>query len=448
MTTIRQRAVLICAAWLTLLGSALSLSGCEGAGGSEPTNLRFWAMGREGEVVQELTEEFERENPDIRLRVQQIPWSAAHEKLLTSYVGRSTPDLAQLGNTWVSEFAALRALEPLDRWIVSERPIDASAYFPGIWDTNVIDRVVYGIPWYVDTRVLFYRKDILARAGYASMPTTWGEWRVAMEKVKTLAGPGRYAIFLPLNEWNPVAILGLQAGSPLLADEATRGAFREPAFRRAFTFYLDLFRSGLAPSVGNNEIANVYQEFGRGLFSMYITGPWNLGEFDRRLPPELKDSWATAPLPGPDGAASGVSLAGGSSLVMFRGTKHKDAAWRVIEFLSRPEQQVRFSRLTGDLPARREAWQDSALARDPNTAAFRQQLERVMPTPKVPEWELIATRLQERAETVVRGSASPDSALAALDRDVDRILEKRRWLIARAHRKGLTSVGSSAKGGS
>ncbi len=96
---------------------------------------------------------------------------------------------------------------------------------------------------------------------------------------------------------------------------------------------------------------------------------------------------------------------------------------------------MKFNHLTGDLPARRAAWQDDALARDPHIRAFRTQLERVVSTPKVPEWELIATRLQERAESAVRGAAIPESALASLDRDVDRILEKRRWLIERERRK-------------
>jgi multiple sugar transport system substrate-binding protein len=164
---------------------------------------------------------------------------------------------------------------------------------------------------------------------------------------------------------------------------------------------------------------------------MWITGPWNLGEFRRRLPPEQQDSWATAPLPGPDGPASGLSTAGGSSLVLFRGSRHKQEAWRLIEFLSRPDQQVRFYALTGDLPARREAWRDSALTRDPGLRAFETQLQRVAATPKIPEWEQIAQRLQERAEFAIRGGMNGDSVLAGLDHDVDRMLEKRRWLIER-----------------
>jgi multiple sugar transport system substrate-binding protein len=54
--------------------------------------------------MQELVKGFEEEQPGIEVKVQQIPWTAAHEKLLTAYVGDATPDLAQLGNSWIAEF--------------------------------------------------------------------------------------------------------------------------------------------------------------------------------------------------------------------------------------------------------------------------------------------------------------------------------------------------------
>ena len=62
--------------------------------------------------------------------------------------------------------------------------------------------------------------------------------------------------------------------------------------------------------------------------------------------------------------------------------------------------------------------------------AFREQLDRVVPTPNVPEWEQIATKVFEHSEQAVRGRQSEDQALAALDRDVDAILEKRRFLMS------------------
>ncbi len=406
------------------------LAGCGGTRDGR-TTLRFWAMGREGEVVQELVRDFERENPGVRVVVQQIPWGAAHEKLLTAHVGRSSPDVAQLGNTWIAEFTALRAIEPLDRWVAASSVVRPEGYFAGIWDTNVMDGVVYGVPWYVDTRVLFYRRDLLQRAGYDSIPGDWDGWLRSMEALKRVTGPDKFAIFLPTNEYTPWIVLGLQAGSPLLKDDGTRGAFSEPAYRRAADFYLGIFRRGLAPNVAGASIANRYQEFERGTFGMYISGPWDVGEFRRRLSPAMQDAWGTAPLPGPGGPARGLSTAGGSSLVVFRSSRHKAEAWRLVEFLSRPEQQVRFARLTGDFPARREAWRDSSIAGDPTTRAFAIQLQRAVSTPRVPEWENISLKLQYAVEAMVLGGARSDSTLAALDREVDRILEKRRWLVAR-----------------
>jgi multiple sugar transport system substrate-binding protein len=413
------------AALAVLLALPALLSGCSRR--DRGTTLRFWGMGREGEVVAQLIEGFERENPGVHVIVQQIPWSAAHEKLLTAYVGRSTPDVSQLGNTWVPEFAALKAIEPLEPWLAGAA-FDSSSFFRGIWDTNVIDGRPFGVPWYVDTRVLFYRRDLLKRAGYDTMPQTWAGWVEALRAVKRVVGEDNFPVFLPLNEWNPPVIFGMQAGSPLLRDDATRAAFRDSAFRAGFDFYLGLFREGLAPPVTGNEIANVYQEFSRGYVTMWITGPWNLGEFRRRLPPEQQDTWATSPLPGPHGAESGVSIAGGSSLVMFRGSKHKREAWALVEYLARPEVQLEFWRLTGNLPARVEAWRDSGLTADPNTRAFGVQLERVVAMPKVPESEQIAIRLQDWVERTVRGSVTPERALASLSEEVDRMLEKRRWL--------------------
>ena len=142
-------------------------------------------MGREGEVLSELIPGFEKEHPGIHAEVQQIPWTAAHEKLLTAYVGEATPDIAMLGNTWVPEFVALNALAPLDSFADRSKDIRRDDFFPGIWKTNVVDGKTYGIPWYVDTRVIFYRTDLLANAGYKEFPKTWAEWMNAMTATAT-----------------------------------------------------------------------------------------------------------------------------------------------------------------------------------------------------------------------------------------------------------------------
>jgi multiple sugar transport system substrate-binding protein len=135
-------------------------------------------------------------------------------------------------------------------------------------------------------------------------------------------------------------------------------------------------------------------------------------------------------LPGPDGPGTGA--AGGASLVIFRGSPHKDAAWALVQYLSDPVVQRRFYELVGDMPPRRSAWAGGALSRDPKAQAFRLQLEHVKPTPPVPEWERIATEIRIVVEHVVKGTMPAGRAPEELDARADRILEKRRWLLDRS----------------
>ena len=416
----------------TLGLGALAVAGAGCGRRDDPRGpLNFWAMGREAEVVAELLPDFHARHPGVQVRVQQLPWTAAHEKLLTAYAGDSLPDLCQLGNTWLPEFSALDALEPLDERVAASK-VQRDDYFAGILDTNLIATArgvrLLGLPWYVDTRLLFYRSDLLHAAGVARAPQNWAEWIEAMRAVRRRGGTRGYGVLLPLNEPDPLFALALQQG-PLLADDDTRGAFSQPPFRRALDFYAGVFHDDLAPLMTNTQISNVWDEFARGLFAFYVSGPWNIGEFRRRLPRAAQGIWATAPLPGPDGP--GVSTAGGSSLVLFRRSPRKEAAWRLIEYLSEPATMQHFHALTGNLPPRRSAWRAPALAADLPSRAFAEQLERVRAAPKIPEWERIFQEMQLTAERVVQRTQSAEAACRQLDAWVDALLEKRRWLRSR-----------------
>jgi len=412
-----------------LLGAATAplsatLAGCAGNAGP----LRFWGMGREGVVVAELLDGFRREHPGIDVQVEQLPWTAAHEKLLTAFAGDATPDVAQLGNTWVAELAALGALAPLDGRVAASPVVQEDDYFSGIWHTNIVDGKLLGLPWYVDTRLLFYRRDLLARAGFDHPPRDWEEWRKQLRALQRIgvAQP----LILPNNEFEPLLALALQQDEPLLREFNTRGNFQSAGFERALAFYLGLIRDGFAPVESDQQISNVWQEFGRGRFAFYIAGPWNIGEFRRRMPAEFKNAWGTAPLPGPTGL--GASTAGGSSLVIFERSRRKPEAFKLIEYFARPEVQGRFYDLTGDLPPRKSSWAWPALAADTRARAFAEQLERVRPTPPVPEWERIVNEMQlHAARAAAEGGSAADTA-RAIDTSVDTILAKRRWL----HQRG------------
>ncbi len=415
--------------WLMLAGLALASVPASADDTSATREITFWAMGREAESVEKLLPEFHRRHPDIRVRLQQLPWKGAHAKLLTAFASDSLPDLLQLGNTWVPELVSLDALAPLDARVTHSAVVTRDDYFAGIWDTNVIRGELYGVPWYVDTRLLFYRADLLRRAGFDAPPRTWDEWLQQQAAIKARAAPHEFASLLPLNEFEPLLVLLLQRDAPILRDGMRYGNFRAEDHQRTLAYYAEIFQRGYAPAITDAQVSNPWSEIGRGVYTFYISGPWNIAEFKKRLGPEVQSAWMTASMPGPNGP--GASSAGGSSLVISRDARDPDAAWALIEYLSEPAIQIQFHGLIGDMPPRRSSWAGSELANDVYARAFREQLERAKPTPKIPEWEQITNQIKLVGERLAHGELTVAQAAEALDARTDRILEKRRWILAR-----------------
>ncbi len=415
---------------LLFIGLIVILSGCKSSRDNQQI-ITFWAVGAEGEKVAALIPQFEKENPGIKVRLQQIPWTAAHEKLITAYVSETLPDVFQLGNTWIPEFSALKAIEPLDSYIHTDS-IRPEKFFSGIWDSNVIDSVLYALPWYVDTRLLFYRKDILAKAGFESPPRTWQELYNVSLKIKEI-NPNYYALFLPTNEWSQYIIFGLQNGSAILKNNNSYGDFSGREFREALEFVSRFFQNKLSP-LDMTAVTNIYQAFEEGYFAMLITGPWNIKEMQNRLSPQMQDKWMTAPMPAKDENYPGVSLAGGSSLVINKRSGKKETAWKFIKFLTRPDIQIQFYKLVSSLPSAIEAWNSPELKDDKYLSAFYLQLQKVKPTPKIPEWEqIVISKIQHYIERLAAQKLSVDETAKKLDEEANNILEKRRWL----HAKGV-----------
>ena len=391
-------------------------------------------MGREGEVVAELLPEFERAHPGIRVEVQQLPWTAAHEKLLTAFAGDATPDVCQLGNTWIPEFVALGALEPLDAHVaalvgrsIPPTTSPASGTPTGRRASSTASRGT-------STRACCSTAATCSRKPASRRRRARGpEWTRTLAALKRATGRRTAtAILLPVNEFEPLVALALQQDEPLLRDGGRWGNFQSAGFRARAAFYVECSGSGCAPPLPTAEISNVWNEFGRGYFSFYVSGPWNIGEFKRRLPPERQESWMTAPLPGPNGP--GASIAGGSSLVLFRASRNKAAAWQLDRVSLAARRAAALPRAHRRPAAAAQRVGEGALADDVHARAFREQLERVKPTPKVPEWERIANEMRLVAERAVHGELTVDQA-AARARRARRSHPRKAPLDARARRR-------------
>ncbi|MEH3159893.1 MAG: extracellular solute-binding protein [Sphingomonas taxi] len=395
---------------------ALALPACARPAAPEP--LTLWAMSYEGDYSPLLMPAFTRAT-GIPVEVQSLPTTASHEKLLTAFAGGTLPDVLMLFNGWVQEFVTIGAVARVPS------PAFVADMFPGVLDATRFDGGDYAVPWSVAPQVQFYRRDILADAGYAAPPEDWDGWRRMAAAIKRRR-PDDF-VFLMLLNW-PTGLITMlsQAGATMLRDRDTRGNFQTPEARAAFAYYASLYADGYAPMALSTEVQDPVAAFAQGYCAIWPSGPTTLKDFERRAAIVPRERWGTARLPGPHGAGpvSGLS----ASLCVSTQTRRPAEAWALVRHLTSVPSELRYQRLIGNLPARVGAWGAPQLA-DPVVRPFAQQMRQPAAAPRVIEWERIQAEIQLAAERVVRKVQTLDAALAALDARVDRLLAKRRALV-------------------
>jgi multiple sugar transport system substrate-binding protein len=384
--------------------------------------LIWWAMGTAGENAPLLLPPFERAT-GIRIEIQTIPWTGAHEKLLTAAAGNSLPDLMMLSSGWLPELALIGALAPLppDTALLADQ-------FPGAVESVKVGGRAVAVPWTADSWVQFYRRDLVREVGYEAPPLDWVDW-IRMARAIVRRHPDRYATIHLLDWPEPLFAFAAQQAEPLLRDRATRGNFASPGFRAALTFYKSIFDERLSPILTGAEVGDTYIAFRRGWFAILPSNAVTIDDLRRRAGLIPRALWGAVPTPGPGGA--GAAMARGVSLAVSRRARDPAKAWSLVAYLTGAALQRRMYGITGALPTRPSAWDGPGLDGDPVSKVFADQIARSVALPAVPEWERIMLEVQHVAEHMVRGEYGVDAAAREMDRRVDRILEKRRSLLDR-----------------
>jgi multiple sugar transport system substrate-binding protein len=370
--------------------------------------ITVWAMGAEGDNLHLLAEDFMAEHPEVTVSVTAVPWEAAHDRIVNAIAGGEVPDVSQIGTTWMGEFAAIGGLEQ------TPGSIDPAQFFEGAWDTTVVDGVSYGVPWYVETRLLYYRTDLAEDAGMTEPPANWDELKQMAEGI--VDAGARYGLNLQpggTGAWQMFMPFFWQQGGEIVDGS---GAFTldSPACVDAMTYYNSYFEDELTPREESD--VPIESQFADGDVGAFISGPWMVGIVtDAGADP---DSWTVAHQPAEQSATSFV---GGANLGVFTDSDNKAAAWAFVEYVSQPEVQVKWYETVNALPAVQSAWDDPALSGDELLAAFGEQLEDAKAPPAVPNWEQVASVIDSQLEQVVVGGAEPADACAAMQQEAQAI---------------------------
>ena len=382
--------------------------------GAATGTLNVWAMGAEGEKLPDLVKEFESANPGVKVQVTAIPWDAAHDKFTTAITANKTPDVAMVGTTWMGEFAGMGALDP------TPGSIDKSAFFEGAQKTTEVNGTSYGIPWYVETRLVYYRTDLAKKAGMTTPPTDWDGLKSMAKAMQDKAG-AKWGIGLQAGgtgSWQSVMPFAWSAGADLTKDGGKAYNFDSPELLKATKYYQSFFTDGIsdkaAPATPTTE-----PDFVSGKVPMFISGPWEMSAVEKAGGGDkFKDKYDVFQIPADKTSSSFV---GGSNLAVFKNTKNRDSAWKFVQWLSDPKTQVKWYGMSTDLPSVKSAWQDPALTSDTKLAVFGKQLETAQAPPSFATWEQVVTGFDTEMEKVTKTGADPAAALKTVQKQADSI---------------------------
>jgi multiple sugar transport system substrate-binding protein len=291
-------------------------------------------------------------NTGITVNYEIVGWGDAWSKISMSLI-EPICDVSQVGTTWNPQFAATGGLEQVD---INEFGGADSFMLANLESTTYKDNY-YGIPWFAETRCLFYNKDMFKEAG-AVPPTTWDELVMAGEKINAKYGAGRAFAMAGTNAWDLLhnwAILLWQSGGNLLSADNKKATFNSDAGIKAMQWYVDLVRKGLADKAcAEYNQPQADSAFINGNVAMCYMGPWNIANIEDENP--TLNYGIVEP---PKGSVGKGSFSGGSNLVVFANSKHKEAAKAWVNYLIEKQALVDYTKnLTHMLPAKNEAFED------------------------------------------------------------------------------------------
>ena len=382
------------------LGGALLVcaASCGKKNAADGDVIRFWQFWDVG-VIQPIVAEFEKQNPGVRVEIEQLTWATGLEKIQAALASGTQPDVCELGSTWVPRFSYEGVLEDITPVYEAER----DSFL--MWESAIWKGRVYGLPWVQGSRALFVNRELFRRAGLNpdAPPQTWDELLEASRKIGEL-GSGVYGFGQNIGEkyvlYKKFMAFAWGNGGDVF-DEHGNITVNSPAMLEALEFYLKLAPYSLQEK---QEVLDQYFKTGR--LGMQISGAWNLKNY-RLEAPDLDYSVALVPKPAPD-RGEHMSFAGAEMLVVFKGSSRRDAAVKFARFLQAYPQARTLSLAAGSVfPASKAALHDSTFTADPRVRVFVEQSLTSRTPPAHPGWIEMEEVINRAVEESMYGRRAP-----------------------------------------
>ncbi|OKJ66205.1 extracellular solute-binding protein [Streptomyces sp. CB02261] len=364
--------------------TALALAGCGmlPGGGGQTKTVDIWLM-RDSvseDFLTRFTEAYEEEHDGVDLKVTIQEWTGIGKKVTEAIQGGGGPDVIEVGNTQVAQYADTEKL--FDLTLESVRDLGSEDWLPGLAEPGRIGGSQYGIPWYAANRIVIYNKSLFKEAGISEPPADRAEWLADTEKLDRGASQG---IYLAGQDWYTLSGFIWEEGGELAVDKGGEwaGALASPAARRGMAFYKELQSLGEGPKNADEQNPPQAEVFARGDVAQLIATPSAVAAI-LKANPALDGKLGFFPIPGKKAGRPCAVFTGGSDLIIPENAPERGAAIDVVKALAGEKWQTELARSMGYVPNKKGL--ASVVAGQEATAVMAEGAARGRATPNSPQW--------------------------------------------------------------
>lgn len=340
--------------------------------------IRLFFMSFPGlsDVLQSALAEFEARTR-IHVHVQLVSWDTGWEDMVRIALNPEGPEVSEVGSTWIPSFVSMNTLCSFPNYEIG-RMGGARAFLSVAWESGALpdtlgSPVTWAIPWNTDTHLIFYRRDLLAKAG-VDEATAFQSHAHLIDALQRLLDSGIAApmiIYATLPIRDQLHILASWvwgAGGHFISADGRRTLFAEPEALAGMRAFFELGRF-MSPDIHNLSRQQYYALFQEGKAAIIIRGLGFIETF-RNLPtaPEVTANLEVAPVPG-------VPFVGGTNLVVWQHCRRTREAMELVRFLTGQRMQTRYLTPANRFPARLQALESPPFTTDPEYIAVAQSLK-------------------------------------------------------------------------
>ena len=415
-----------------LAGAALlGTAGCGGGGGGSFNGEITVGFGREASgTLKKLISQFNKQNKDLKVTWRVMPSDTGQyfDQLRTQFQAQDG-SLTLIGGDviWPAQFAANSYIIDLsDRFTEDMR----SQFLPGPIESNTYEDKIFGVPWYTDAGLLYYRKDLLEKSGFSAPPTTWEEMKEQAQKVVQDQNV-KYGFIFQGADYEGGVCNGLEyinshGGEILDPNDASRVTIDSPESVAGLEMQRSLVSDGVAPqAVSTYAEPETEAPFlgGDAVFARNWPYMYSLAGTGDFIDSKLID---IAPLPAGEGGESKATLGGWNFFInAFAETEAQDAAWEFVQFMTSEETQREYALGGSYLPTLKSLYDDAEVKEAvPTVRLAPDALASTEPRPVSPVYSDMSLEMAEQFNANISGDISPQEAVSTLQNQLQSIADQ------------------------